>query len=63
MIRDDVVRKANSVKKASRVLSTLAEGRKNDLLKSIARLLKDGTPAILAANEKDVREARRNGLS
>jgi glutamate-5-semialdehyde dehydrogenase len=63
MNADAVIRKARSVREASRVLYTLTTQRKNELLGAIAALLQRETPAILKANVKDVRGAHTDGLS
>ena len=58
-----VVRKARSVRDASRALYTLSTQRKNELLGSIAALLQREASAILRANGKDLNSARKNKLS
>ncbi len=63
MRADTIIRKARSVREASRVLYTLPAQRKNELLGTIAALLQRETPAILKANAKDLHCAGRNGLS
>ncbi len=58
-----VEKKAESVKKASGVLYTTATSRKNSLLKAIAARLEKDSAAIRAANERDLANARRAGIS
>ncbi len=57
MIADVVIRKARSVKEASRVLYTLSTQNKNELLGKIIMSLQRETPAILKANTKDLNNA------
>ncbi len=63
MIESLVVRKAKSVKAASAVLATLSTERKNELLRRINEFLLKESESIQAANAKDVRRARRAGVS
>ncbi len=58
-----VEKKAEAVKKASGALYTATTSKKNSLLKAIAARLEKDSAAILAANEKDLANARRAGLS
>jgi glutamate-5-semialdehyde dehydrogenase len=48
---------------ASRALAQATTAQKNEALLAIARRIEEGTPAILAANEADVRAAAENGLN
>jgi glutamate-5-semialdehyde dehydrogenase len=58
-----VEKKAESVKKASGALYTATTSRKNSLLKAIAARLRKSSVAIRSANEKDLANARRSGIS
>ncbi len=58
-----VEEKAKSVKKASGALYTATTSRKNSLLRAIAARLGKDSAAIRAANEKDLANARRAGIS
>ncbi len=58
-----VEEKAKSVKKASGALYTATTSKKNSLLRAIAARLGKDSAAIRAANEKDLANARRAGIS
>jgi glutamate-5-semialdehyde dehydrogenase len=58
-----VVKKAKSVKKASAALYTAPTSKKNSLLQAIAARLGKDSSVIRAANERDLANARRAGLS
>ncbi len=60
---NNVEKKAESVKKASGVLYTTSASKKNALLKAIATRLGKEIKAIRSANEKDLSNARRAGIS
>ncbi|MEP1448434.1 MAG: glutamate-5-semialdehyde dehydrogenase [Paraglaciecola sp.] len=53
---------AQQAKKAARQIASLTAGQKNQLLSNIAEALVDNTPAILAANKKDLMAGQENGL-
>ena len=63
MLNDTVIEKARSAKAASAVLYTCTTVRKNSLLRALCRRLREAAPAILEANEADLRDARESGLS
>ena len=54
---------AQAAKAASQVLAGLSTAVKNDLLQRMARALVDQAEGLIAANEKDLDEARRAGLA
>ena len=58
-----VIEKACSAKKASRKMSTLNTSVKNAALKAMANALIENTEEIIAANEKDIQNGREKGLS
>lgn len=63
MLEANIQKKAQSAKQASTALYNCSTKEKNSLLKAInARLLSE-TPAILAANKKDLKNAATSGLS
>ncbi|MFI3226470.1 MAG: glutamate-5-semialdehyde dehydrogenase [Clostridia bacterium] len=51
-----------ALKKSSKILSTLSTLEKNNALKEIIKALEANKPSILAENEKDVQNARDNGV-
>lgn len=53
---------AKQAKKAARQVANLTAFQRNQLLTDIAKVLLDSTPAILAANEKDLAAGKNNGL-
>lgn len=53
---------AKQAKKAARQIANLNSSQKNQLLTDIADALVASTPAILAANEKDINSGKKNGL-
>ncbi len=53
----------DGAKKASFALSTASETQKNNILKAVAQAITEDTNEILEANEKDIRNARENGMS
>lgn len=53
---------AKQAKKAARQIANLNSSQKNQLLTDIADALVASTPAILAANEKDINSGKNNGL-
>lgn len=53
---------AQQAKKAARQIASLTAGQKNQLLSDIAEALVENTPAILAANKKDLIAGEENGL-
>jgi glutamate-5-semialdehyde dehydrogenase len=63
MLEAAIQRQARSAKKASGILGTTSLTKRNALLKAIASRLSSETPAILAANRKDLKLAAQNGLS
>jgi glutamate-5-semialdehyde dehydrogenase len=63
IIMTKVATKAQSAKKASAILYNASTSRKNALLTAIASQLKRETTSILKANEKDLANAKRSGLS
>jgi len=62
-IRDDVIKIARDAKEASKVLANLTSRVKDRALLAMADGLKQKIGVILAANEKDLRELKRRGLS
>ncbi len=63
MLHALVEKKAKSVKAASAVLSVLSAEKKNRLLETIGEQLLRNSGEILKANARDLRWARRAGLS
>jgi glutamate-5-semialdehyde dehydrogenase len=63
MLEVNVQKKARSAKQASKVLYNCSTKEKNTLLKAINARLHSETPAILAANKKDLKNAATSGLS
>src|SRR5450759_122007 len=63
MLEVNVQKKARSAKQASSVLYNCSTKEKNTLLKAINARLHSETPAILAANKKDLKNAAASGLS
>ena len=59
----NVLKKAQSVKEASKVLYTCSTKKKNDLLKAINNRLQTETPKVLSANLKDLKNAKQAGIS
>jgi glutamate-5-semialdehyde dehydrogenase len=62
-VNEDVIKKAKSVKEASKVLYTCTTKKKNDLLNAINKRLLSETKKILYANTKDLQLAEQSGLS
>jgi glutamate-5-semialdehyde dehydrogenase len=62
-LRVNVIKKAQSVKEASKVLYTCSTKKKNNLLKAINNRLQTQTPKILSANLKDLKSAKEAGIS
>lgn len=58
----ELVKLAQRVKEASRVLGILSAEEKNRALYAIASVLRDSTPEILKQNDADVQNARQNGV-
>ena len=48
---------------AKRKIATASTGEKNKVLEAIAQVLLENSDAILAENEKDIANARDNGIS
>ena len=48
---------------AKRKIATASTGEKNKVLEAIAQVLLENSDAILAENEKDITNARDNGIS
>lgn len=63
MIEQEVRSKAQKAGQAARVLAGLPAGEKNHALLLMAEALVNDTPAILEANQKDVRAGKEKGLS
>ena len=63
MFEESVLRKAESVKSASSVLYNCTAVQKNALLKALNKRLLSETPAILAANTRDLEQAEKAGIS
>lgn len=63
MLEVNIQKKARSAKQASTVLYNSSTKEKNTLLKAINARLHSETPAILAANKKDLKNAATSGLS
>lgn len=59
----DLIMMGKEAKKAAFVLSQMSENVKNQSLMAIANQLEKQTDAILAANQKDVQNAKQQGLS
>lgn len=53
----------NEAKRASFQLSTASTEQKNDILSEVAKTISDDMEKILAANDKDVKNARESGMS
>ncbi len=62
-VLQEVRSKSLEAKAASRKLATISRGVKDAALKSMAQALIDKSPAILAANEIDMKNGRKAGLS
>lgn len=62
-IKDDVVKMAKGAKEVSKALAGIESPIKNKALLAMAESLKKNVATILSANEKDLKSARRNGLS
>ena len=52
-----------AAREAARHLAVLPAARKNDLLRSVADALEENSGAVLAANERDLEDARSAGMS
>jgi len=63
MLEDDIVRKAQLVRQAGRILYNCSTAKKNDLLKAINARLRSETSAIIDANKIDLKNAEQSGLS
>ncbi len=63
MFEESILRKAESVKTSSGVLYNCTPAQKNTLLKALNKRLLSETPAILAANKKDLENAEKAGIS
>ncbi|MEA3328247.1 MAG: glutamate-5-semialdehyde dehydrogenase [Candidatus Omnitrophota bacterium] len=62
-IETDILKIAQQAKKASLMLANLPTRVKNKALSAMAGALRKNAGLILAANKKDLRSAKRNGLS
>jgi glutamate-5-semialdehyde dehydrogenase len=60
-IRQKMVKIAKAAKEASRILPAASTEIKNKVLVSMAKELAKNTPRIIAANKKDLAQARRQG--
>jgi glutamate-5-semialdehyde dehydrogenase len=60
---EDIVKKAQSAKLASKVMSSVTAEQKNNCLKFMINVLKEDTQYILSENMKDVDSCRLNGMS
>ena len=60
---EEVKKKANAARAAAGVLSLASTVQKNRFLRALARRLPKETSSLLAANKRDLRQARRAGLS
>ncbi len=63
MLEDDILKKAQSVQQASRVLYNCSTAKKNSLLKAINARLRSETPSIIDANKIDLKNAEQSGIS
>jgi len=63
MLQDDILKKAQSVKDASKVLYNCSTSKKNALLRAINKRLESELPSILEANKEDLKNAEQTGLS
>ncbi len=59
MLKEDLLK----VKKAQKELELLSNGKRNEMLNSIAKALNDNKKAILKANELDIKNGKESGLS
>ncbi|WP_395338770.1 glutamate-5-semialdehyde dehydrogenase [Ningiella sp. W23] len=59
----DIKQAAADAKAATTAIANLSQGKRKALLVSIAQGLRDSTSDILAANAKDLAEAKKSGLS
>ena len=59
----DIQEKARLARNSARILSQAGSTTKNQFLENLAKSLSDHRDSILAANQMDVNEARRSGLS
>ncbi|MFC1576550.1 glutamate-5-semialdehyde dehydrogenase [Candidatus Omnitrophota bacterium] len=62
-LKKQVKKIATDAKTASRALGTLKTATKNRILKNMARELERSKPAILKANRKDIKNAKKRKLS
>ena len=62
-LKKELKKMAEDAKKASRVLGTIKPGLKNAVLKEMSRALVKSKSYILKANEKDLKNAKKRGLS
>lgn len=53
---------ALKARRASRIMAAVSPGAKNDFLLALGRALTEGADKLLAANRRDLDEARKNGL-
>jgi glutamate-5-semialdehyde dehydrogenase len=63
MFKESVIKKAKSVKASSNVLYNCTTSQKNALLKALNKRLLGEIPAIMAANKKDIENAKKAGIS
>ena len=63
MLEDDIVIKAQSVQRASRILYNCSTAKKNGLLKAINARLRSEYSAIIDANKIDLKNGEQSGLS
>ena len=59
----DIVEAAKSAKRSAASIAGLGQKQRKTLLYKIAELLHEQTPSILAANQVDLENAQKNGLS
>ncbi len=60
---EELILKGKKAKKASYILATISESKKNEALLKIADALIENTAYILAENKKDIEAARKKGTS
>ena len=63
MLENDILKKAQSVQQASRVLYNCSTAKKNSLLKAINKRLHSENPSIIDANKIDLKNAEQSGIS
>jgi glutamate-5-semialdehyde dehydrogenase len=62
-VAEQMLKIAQDAKTASQILACLSSAVKNELLERMAQALLDHTEELIAANEKDLASARKEGLA